>query len=101
MDSPGPAASDDARNADDARDRANAEDDADATEGLAITRGRRRVPPMRPPEALNSYVAPRVKRRRRSDWPVLVVALIVAGLIMAGCCIAGFALYTSKSGPFK
>lgn len=90
MDSHGSAASDDARHGSDA------EDDLESTEGLAITRGRRWVPPMRPPEALNAYVAPRTKRRRRSDVPVLIIALVVAGLIMAGCCIAGFAVYSTK-----
>jgi hypothetical protein len=77
------------------------DDDTDITEGLAVTRGRRRVAPMRPPEALHSYVAPRTSRRRRADWPVLVIALVVAGLVMAGCCVAGFALYSTKGAPFK
>jgi hypothetical protein len=81
--------------------RPKEDDDTDATEGLAITRGRRRVAPMRPPEALNAYVAPRVSRRRRADWPVLIIALVVAGLVMAGCCVAGFALYSTKGSPFK
>jgi acyl dehydratase len=86
---------------DDANQPANADDDTDITEGMAVTRGRRWVAPVRPPEALHAYVAPRVKRRRRSDWPVLLIALIVAALVMAGCCIAGFALYTTKGSPFK
>ena len=86
---------------DDARQSANADDDTDINEVVADTRGRRRVAPIRPPETLHAYVAPRVSRRRRSDWPILLIALIVAGLVMAGCCVAGFALYTTKGGPFK
>jgi disulfide bond formation protein DsbB len=53
------------------------------------------VPPTRPLDPIRPYIAPRTGRRRRSDWPVLVFALIVWCLIMAGCCIAGFAIYTA------
>ena len=49
-----------------------------------------------PREAFRPYVAPPVTRRRRSDWPVLVFALIVATLVMAGCCLAGFAVYVQN-----
>lgn len=56
--------------------------------------GRGQVPPTRPLDPILPYIAPPVPRRRRSDWPVLVFALIVSGLVMAGCCIAGFALYS-------
>jgi hypothetical protein len=90
MDSQGSSASDDAGQ------QANADDGPQITEGLEVRRGRR-VPPMRPPE----FVAPPVNRRRRSDWVVLLFALIVSGLVMAVCCIAGFALYTTKGGLFK
>jgi hypothetical protein len=34
-------------------------------------------------------------RRRRSDWPVLVFALVVTAAVTAGCCLAGFALFTT------
>ena len=51
-----------------------------------------------PHEAFRPYVAPPVTRRRRSDWPVLVFALIVATIVMAGFCIAGFAVYVQKGG---
>jgi hypothetical protein len=88
MDGHGSAASEDAWEHD------SADDDPD---GTAVTRGSRRSPPMRPPQ----FVAPPVNRRRRSDWPVLLVVLIVVGLVMAGCCIAGFALYSAKGAPFK
>jgi hypothetical protein len=59
-----------------------------------------RPPGLRPPDPVAPFVAPPVSRRRRSDWPVLVVALVISSLILAGCCIAGFALYASK-GPLS
>ena len=34
-------------------------------------------------------------RKRRSDWPVLVFALVVTAAVSAGCCLAGFALFTT------
>ena len=42
------------------------------------------------------FIAPPVPRKRRSDWPVLVFALVIAGVALAVCCIAGFALYASR-----
>jgi hypothetical protein len=51
-------------------------------------------------EAFRPYVAPPVTRRRRSDWPVLVFALVVATIVMAVFCIAGFALYVQRGGTF-
>ncbi len=75
-------------------------DDPEITEQLAFTRGERGQAPMRPPEAIKPYVAGPVRRRRRSDWPVLLVALVVAGLVMGGCCIAGFAFYVRNGGTF-
>jgi hypothetical protein len=53
-----------------------------------------------PREAFRPYVAPPVTRRRRSDWPVLVFALVVSTIVMAGFCIAGFALYVQRGGTF-
>lgn len=67
---------------------------------VGYTAGRGQVPPARSHEAFKPYVAPRVTRRRRSDWPVLVFALIVATLVMAACCIAGFAVYVKHGGTF-
>jgi hypothetical protein len=67
-------------------------------------RGRYRfdAPPLNhPPDPILPFIAPPVPRRRRSDWPVLVIALIIAALVMAGCCIAGFALYTTKAPLFQ
>lgn len=61
---------------------------------------RGQVPPSRPLDPILPYIAPPVPRRRRSDWPVLVLALIVSALIMAGCCVAGFALYTGYGWSF-
>jgi hypothetical protein len=75
-------------------------EDLAITESFAATRGHRGTPAMRPPEAINPYVAPPVSRRRRSEWPVLLVALVLSGLIMAGFCLAGFALYVRNGNPF-
>jgi hypothetical protein len=51
-----------------------------------------------PADPILPFVAPPVPRRRRSDWPVLAVALTVSALIMAACCIAGFAFYFRNGG---
>ena len=56
---------------------------------------------MRPPDTIRPYIAPPVRRRRRSDWLVLVIALVVSGLVMVGVCVAGFALYVKNGGSFK
>jgi hypothetical protein len=53
-----------------------------------------------PREAFRPYVAPPVTRRRRSDWPILVFALVAAAVVMAGFCIAGFAVYVQHGGNF-
>ena len=58
-----------------------------------------RQAPTRPPDPVVPFVAPPVPRRRRSDWPVLVVALVVSAFILAACCIAGYVLYASKGAP--
>jgi hypothetical protein len=34
-------------------------------------------------------------RRRRSDWPVLTFALVVAAVITILCCLGGFALFST------
>jgi hypothetical protein len=41
----------------------------------------------------------RIKRKRRSDWPVLVFALVVAAIVTLGCCLAGFAAFSAWN-PF-
>jgi hypothetical protein len=41
----------------------------------------------------------RIKRKRRSDWPVLVFALVVAAIVTMGCCLAGFAGFSAWN-PF-
>ena len=56
--------------------------------------GEGQVPPSIPMDPILPYIAPPIPRRRRSDWPVLAVALVISSLIMGACCIAGFALYT-------
>lgn len=62
--------------------------------------GQGQLPPTRPLDPIQPYMPPRVSRRRRSDWPVLVFALVIACLFMAGCCVAGFALYSGYGNPF-
>jgi hypothetical protein len=86
------------------------EDAPSAYEGTEIlpppvfTSGRYQFPgspsASRPPDPVVPFVAPPVSRRRRSDWPVLVVALVISSIVLAGCCIAGYALYASKSISF-
>ena len=61
----------------------------------------RMPPPTQPPDPILPFIAPPVARRRRSDWPVLVVALVVAAILLAVCCIAGYALYLSNGLPFS
>ena len=41
----------------------------------------------------------RIKRKRRSDWPVLVFALVVAAIVTIGCCLGGFATFAAWN-PF-
>ena len=55
--------------------------------------------PSRPPDPVVPFVAPPVHRRRRSDWPVLVIALVISSVVLASCCIAGYMLYASKGSP--
>jgi hypothetical protein len=55
-------------------------------------------PPTHPPDPILPFIAPPVPRHRRSDWPVLAMALIVSAVVLAICCMAGYALYASK-GP--
>jgi hypothetical protein len=52
-----------------------------------------------PPDPIMPFIAPPVPRKRRRDWPVLVFAIVIALLALATCCIAGFALYSSRA-PF-
>ena len=62
-------------------------------------KGRGRVasgrPVTRPPDPIRPFIGRALPRRRRSDWGVLIFALVVSSLILAACCAAGFALYTS------
>jgi hypothetical protein len=57
--------------------------------------------PTRPLDPIRPYMAPPVARRRRSDWPVMIFAMILAALVMVGVCLAGFALYTAYGNPFS
>jgi hypothetical protein len=58
-------------------------------------------PPTQPPDPILPFIAPPVSRRRRSDWPVLLVALIISAIVLAVCCIAGYVLYLSNGSPFS
>jgi hypothetical protein len=91
---------------DDAADR-SADSDLDGSIPVDFIQGRGHVQERSaipeygaPPEAFRPYVAPPVTRRRKSDWPVLVFALIVATVVMAGFCLAGFAVYVQNGGSF-
>ena len=64
----------------------------------AFTRG---SGPTHPPDPILPYVAPPVARRRRSDWPVLVVALVISSIVLAACCIAGYVLYAGRGSLFS
>jgi hypothetical protein len=58
------------------------------------------TPLKHPPDTVRQFSSLVPKpRRRRSDWPVLVFALVVAATVMTFCCLAGFALFASWS-PF-
>jgi hypothetical protein len=58
------------------------------------------VPPITSPtDPVSPFIRGRVPRKRRSDWPVFVFALVASSVVMAICCIAGFALFT-RSNPF-
>jgi hypothetical protein len=52
----------------------------------------------KPTDVIWPFVS-RIKRGRRSDWPVLVFALVVAAIVTLGCCLAGFAAFSAWN-PF-
>jgi hypothetical protein len=58
-------------------------------------------PPTQPPDPILPFIAPPVARKRRSDWPVLLVALIISAIVLAACCIAGYVLYLSNGTLFS
>jgi hypothetical protein len=53
--------------------------------------------PTMPLDPIRPYLAPPVARRRRSDWPVMALAMVLAGLVLVGVCVAGFALYSAST----
>ena len=66
----------------------------------AIGRYKLTTPPITSPtDPISPFIRGRVPRKRRSDWPVFVFALVASGVVMAICCLAGFALFT-RSNPF-
>jgi hypothetical protein len=58
------------------------------------------APPItQPPDPIRMFLGSPKPRRRRSDWPVLVLALVVAAVVTAACCLSGFALFSTWN-PF-
>jgi hypothetical protein len=50
------------------------------------------VPPYRPPDPITPFVSgPRP--RKPMDWPILLVAMVIAAVVMVGVCLAGYAVY--------
>jgi hypothetical protein len=54
----------------------------------------------RPLDPIVPYLPPPVARRRRSDWPVMVLVMVIASIVMVGFCVAGFAFYSGYGVPF-
>lgn len=63
-------------------------------------RGRSKVHPTTPLDPITPYMAGPVPRRRKSDWPILVFAMVVAAIVMATCCVAGFAIFRTYGLSF-
>ena len=55
--------------------------------------GRSKVHPTTPLDPIHPYIKGPRPRRRRSDWPILIFAMIVAAIVMTACCIAGFGIF--------
>jgi hypothetical protein len=51
------------------------------------------VPPPKPPNPVFPYVSLPGKRRRRSDWHVLVSMLLLMAIILIAFCMGGYALH--------
>jgi hypothetical protein len=56
--------------------------------------------PQRPLDPVGPYTPPPVARRRRSDWSVMMFAMVITSIVMVGCCLAGFAIYSAYGNPF-
>lgn len=52
-----------------------------------------------PTDPVRPFVSRGVPRKRGSDWPVFVFALVVAAVVTMGCCLAGFATFAAWN-PF-
>jgi hypothetical protein len=63
-------------------------------------RGHSKVHPTTPLDPITPYMAGPVPRRRKSDWPILLFAMVVAATVMATCCIAGFAIFRTYGLSF-
>jgi hypothetical protein len=57
--------------------------------------------PTTPLDPIHPYIAPPVARKRRSDWPVMIFAMVIAAVVMVGFCLIGFALYSGFGTPFS
>jgi hypothetical protein len=58
-----------------------------------LNKGRGKFHPTVPWDPLRPYISWPKKRKRRSDWPVLVIALIVTAITLVIFCLGGFALF--------
>ena len=62
--------------------------------------GMGRREPTRPPDPIMPYMPPPVARRHRSEWPIMVLAMVIASIVMAAFCLGGFALHSGYPIPF-
>jgi len=49
--------------------------------------------PEAPPDPITPYLSAPVKRRRRSEWPVMAFGMVAAAIVMVTCCLAGYGLF--------
>jgi hypothetical protein len=72
---------------------------ADSPESATAHSTRRgEVPLARPPDPIRPFLGRPLPPRWRRDWIVLIFALAFSGLLLVTCCLAGFAMYHTRSG---